>query len=176
MTGPKALFSVEVLRKAHGRDGFDCGVDDLNRYIRAVARQDMDRGAAVIYVAVPSGRPTAIAGYYSLSSTGVRLEDLPETTRRRLPRYPLVPATLLGRLAVDRGFQGTGLGERLLVDALGRALAASRTVASAAVVVDAKDDGSAAFYARYGFIAFPDQRHRLFITMETVGQLGPPSR
>ena len=176
MIEPGAPFSVEVLQKAHQRDGFDCGVDDLNRYIRALARQDMDRGAAVVYVAVPSGHPTRIAGYYSLSSTGVRLGDLAEATRRHLPRYPLVPATLLGRLAVDRVFQGSRLGERLLIDALERALAASHTIASAAIVVDAKDDRSAAFYARYGFITFPDQPHRLFIPMATVEQLGRSSR
>jgi predicted GNAT family N-acyltransferase len=83
----------------------------------------------------------------------------------------MVKATLLGRLAVDQTFRGRRLGEKLLIDGLDRALLAGRTVASAAVVVDARDETSAAFYARYGFIAFPDQPLRLFIAMKTVEQL-----
>ena len=75
-------------------------------YLQTQARQEMDRDVAVVYVLVPAGTPRSIAGCYSLSSTAVRHADLPETTRRRLPRYPLVPATRLGRLAVDQaGFQ-----------------------------------------------------------------------
>ena len=163
-------FAIELLATSHQRDRFDCGVDALNRFIHQQARQDMER--AIVCVAVTTDAPPQLAGYYSLASTGVRLDDLQESTRRKLPRYPLVPATLLGRLAVDRHFRGQRLGAYLLVDALRRAHHASRTVASAAVVVDAKDDSSAAFYARYGFIPFPDQPHRLFIAMKTIEQLG----
>jgi len=131
----------------------------------------MDRDVAVAYVLVPAHQPTSVAGYYSLSSTAVRLSDLPETTRKRLPRYPLVPATLLGRLAVDKAHRGQGLGERLLIDALRRSLDASRTVASVAVIVDAKDEAGAAFYARYGFVPLPDQPLRLFLSMKTLASL-----
>ena len=97
--------------------------------------------------------------------------DLPEATRKRLPRYPLVPATLLGRLAVDQAYRGQGLGERLLIDALQRSLATSRSVASVAVIVDAKDETGAAFHARYGFVAFPNQPLRLFLPMKTMAAL-----
>lgn len=131
----------------------------------------MDRDVAVVYVLVPADQPTSIAGYYSLSSTAVRLAELPDATRKRLPRYPLVPATLLGRLAVDRGSRGQGLGERLLLDALKRSLDASRTVASVAVIVDAKDETGTAFYSRYGFTPFPDQPLRLFLPMQTLASL-----
>jgi predicted GNAT family N-acyltransferase len=131
----------------------------------------MTRDVAAVYVLVPAERPTTVAGYYSLSSTAVRLSDLPETTRKRLPRYPLVPATLLGRLAVDQIYRGRRLGERLLVDALKRGLAASRLVASVAVIVDAKDPSGATFYARYGFVPFPDQPLRLFMTIKTIAAL-----
>ncbi len=132
----------------------------------------MDRGVAIVCVAVPMNAPSQIAGYYSLASTGIRLLDLPERAQKKLPRYPLVPATLLGRLAVDQSFKGRRLGEHLLIDALKRARQTSFSVASAAVVVDAKDDDAAAFYVRYGFIPFPDQPHRLFLAMKTVEQLG----
>ena len=132
-------FLVEPLTPQHHRDQFDCGVEALNRYLRTQARQEMDRDVAVAYVLCPTRRPSSIAGYYTLSSTAVRLADVPETTRKRLPRYPLVPATLLGRLAVDQTYRGHGLGERLLIDALQRSLMASRSVVSVAVIVDAKE-------------------------------------
>lgn len=172
MTDSTARFTIALLAKTHQRDRFDSGVEALNRFIHAQARQDMDRGVAVVCVAAPTHAPAQVAGYYSLASTAVRLEDLPDATRRKLPRYPLVPATLLGRLAVDRQFRGQRLGEYLLVDALRRARQASQSVASVAVVVDAKDDAAAAFYARYGFMPFPGQPRRLFIAMKTVEQLG----
>jgi predicted GNAT family N-acyltransferase len=164
-------FLVEPLNPQHDRERFDCGVEALNRYLRTQARQEMDRGGAVIYVLVPADQPTTVAGYYSLSSTAVRLSDLPDATRKRLPRYPLVPATLLGRLAVDQAHRGRGFGERLLVDSLQRSLTASRSVASVAVIVDAKDAAGAAFYARYGFIAFPNQPLRLFLPIKTIAAL-----
>jgi predicted GNAT family N-acyltransferase len=131
----------------------------------------MARGLAIVYVLVPADRTASITGYYSLSSTAVRLSDWPDATRKRLPRYPLVPATLIGRLAIDRAYRGVRLGERLLIDALRRSLTASQSVASVAVIVDAKDAAGAAFYARYGFVAFPDQPLRLFLPMKTIGQV-----
>lgn len=162
---------IELLGPHHDRQSFDCGVEPLNRYLRTQARQEMERDVAVVYVLSATGTANAIAGYHSLSSTAVRLADLPEGTRKRLPRYPLVPATLLGRLAVDRFHRGRRLGEMLLIDALRRSLIASRTVASVAVIVDAKDDAGAAFYARYGFQPFPDQPLRLFLPMKTLEAL-----
>lgn len=164
-------FSVEVLGTHHQRNDFDCGSDALNRYLGTQARQEMERDAAIVYVLVPSDRPTRIAGYYSLSSTAVRLSEWPEPTRRKLPRYPLVPATLIGRLAVDQIYRGLRLGERLLIDALRWSLTASRTVASVAVIVDAKEATAVAFYLRYGFTAFPDQPLRLFLPMKTIAEL-----
>lgn len=110
-----------------------------------------------------------IAGYYTLSSTSVRLSELPEQTTRKLPRYPLVPATLLGRLAVDRRQQGKGYGRFLLADALYRA--AHSEIASFAVIVDAKDDSARRFYERESFLPFPDQPMKLFRPMADVRRL-----
>lgn len=101
----------------------------------------------------------------------VKLTDLPKHTAQKLPRYPLVPATLLGRLAVSPKYRGKGLGERLLMDALKRSLAASRVVGSAAVIVDAKDSSGVRFYERYGFKLLPEQDLRLFIAMKTIAML-----
>ena len=128
----------------------------------------MERDAAVAYVLVPTHNPTFIAGYYTLSAAQFLLRDLPEEQRRKLPRYPAVPGTLLGRLAVDNTVKGRRLGEQLLVDALHRSLRASRDVASVAVVVDALDEGAAAFYERYGFKRFRDTPLRLFLPMKDI--------
>jgi GNAT superfamily N-acetyltransferase len=110
-----------------------------------------------------------IAGYYTLSSTSVQLSELPQQTVRKLPRYPLVPATLLGRLAVDRRQQGKGYGRFLLADALYRS--AHSEIASFAVIVDAKDDGSRRFYERESFLPFPDQPMKLFRPMADIRRL-----
>jgi len=122
--------------------------------------------AAPFVLVLPDG---TVAGYYTLSSISVRLEDLPEQTARKLPRYPLVPATLLGRLAVDRGQQGKGYGRFLLADALYRA--ARSEIASFAVIVDAKDDSACRFYERESFLPFPDQPSKLFRPMADIKRL-----
>lgn len=111
----------------------------------------------------------AIGGYYTLSATAVKLADLPDQTARRLPRYPLVPATLLGRLAVDRRFQGKGYGRFLLADALYRV--ARNEIASFAVIVDAKDEAARRFYERESFLPFADQPMKLFRPVADIKQL-----
>ena len=110
-----------------------------------------------------------IAGYYTLASTSVQLGELPERTVRKLPRHPLVPATLLGRLAVDRRHQGKGYGRFLLADALYRA--ATSEIGSFAVIVDAKDDDARRFYERESFLPFPDQPMKLCRPMADIRQL-----
>jgi len=110
-----------------------------------------------------------IAGYYTLSATSVQLGELPAQTVRKLPRYPLVPATLLGRLAVDRRHQGKGYGRFLLGDALHRA--ARSEIASFAMIVDAKDESARRFYERESFLPFPDQPMKLFRPMTDIRRL-----
>lgn len=110
-----------------------------------------------------------IAGYYTLSATSVQLGELPAQTVRKLPRYPLVPATLLGRLAVDRRHQGKGYGRFLLGDALHRA--ARSEIASFAMIVDAKDESARRFYERESFLPFPDQPMKLFRPMADIRRL-----
>ena len=129
----------------------------------------MDHRIAVVYVLYDAAEER-IAGYYTLSSLSV---ELPEATRRTLPKYPEYPAILIGRFAVDEGYQGLGLGKRILFDALGRALVGSRTVASYAVITDAKNEQAQAFYSRFGFLplsAIGGER-RLFLPMGTVEKL-----
>lgn len=163
-------YRIEPLGRHHDRNSFACGVETLGRDLRTRALQDARRRIAAPFVLVEEGS-NAIGGYYTLSATGVRLGRLPENVTRRLPAYPVVPATLLGRLAVDQSMRGQGVGEHLLMDALFRSWTISREVASFAVVVDAKDDDARAFYVRYDFIPFTENARRLFLPMKTVAVL-----
>jgi predicted GNAT family N-acyltransferase len=116
-----------------------------------------------------------IAGYYTLSSTSIRLDDLPDelVKRLKLPRYPGVGATLIGRLARDLSFKGQGIGELLLADALKVALAVSRKIASAGVVVETKDEHARRFYSEFGFTGFTETGNRLLLRMEAIEKLFP---
>jgi GNAT superfamily N-acetyltransferase len=108
-------------------------------------------------------------GYYSLSAFTVEVAQLPEEMQKKLPRYPRLPATLLGRLARDERFPGTG--SLLLMDALARAHRQSLQVASLAVVADAKDDLALTFYRKFGFTLLGSDPNRVFLAMGTVAQL-----
>lgn len=164
---PEGSLRVEALGPHHDRNSFVSGVEPLDRYFRSQAGQDARKNMAAPFVLVlPDG---AVGGYYTLSSTAVKLTELPVDITRRLPRYPLVPATLLGRLAVDQRFQGRGYGRFLLADALLRA--ARSEIASFAVIVDAKDDAARLFYERESFLPFPDQPMKLFRPMTDIAKL-----
>lgn len=122
------------------------------------------------FVLVEKGQPNVL-GYYTLSAFSIHLGELPPSVAQKLPRYPDVPATLLGRLAVHRECQGQRLGEFLLVDALYRGLDQSDKVASFAIVVDSINEDARNFYLHFGFIPFPNRLDRLFLPMKTVEQL-----
>ncbi len=158
---------VEPLGAHHIRTDFRSGVDSLDRYWRTQAGQDARKHVAAPFVLVTANG--SIAGYYTLSATAVPTEDFPAETIRKLPRYPSIPATLLGRLAVDHRHRGHGHGRFLLVDALYRSLRSE--IASFAVIVDAKDDDAKRFYERESCLAFPDHPMRLFRPMAAVAAL-----
>jgi GNAT superfamily N-acetyltransferase len=165
--GTKEKFRVEPLASSHDRSAFESGVEPLDRYFRTQAGQDARKSLAAPFVLLLPDE--TIAGYYTLSSTSVQLAELPEQTVRKLPRYPLVPATLLGRLAVDRRQQGKGYGRFLLADALYRA--ARSEIASFAVIVDAKDDSARRFYERESFLPLPSHPMKLFRPMADIRRL-----
>jgi GNAT superfamily N-acetyltransferase len=165
--GLEDILQVEVLGPQHDRSGFESGIEPLDRYFQTQAGQDARKKMAAPFVLVLTDG--SIAGYYTLSSTAIRLPELPEATVRKLPRYPLVPATLLGRLAVDRRYQGRGYGRFLLADALYRAIRSE--IASFAVIVDAKDESARRFYERESFLPFRDQPLKLFRPMSDIEAL-----
>jgi GNAT superfamily N-acetyltransferase len=168
----KQNFRFEPLdKRVHDRAAFSCEHEALNAYLKEKASQEVQKRVAAVYVLTPDGK--TIAGYYTLSQYTIEPGELPDEAvkRLRLPKYDKLPATLLGRLARSKEFQGAGLGEILLMGALEKALLHSRNIASLAVVVDAKDEKARSFYLSYGFVVLPDHPNRLFMLMQTIEQL-----
>lgn len=160
----KANFRVVPLGKDHDRTTFSSGSDSLDRYFQQQVTQEIRRRVTACFVALTSDQ--IIAGYYTIAATSVPLIGLPPGTAKKLPRYPLVPAVRMGRLAVDRQFKGQGLGSALLADALNRSFVSD--IAAYAMLVDAKDDKAAAFYQHHGFIPLPDSPLSLFLPLATA--------
>ena len=158
MSNHDNLPRVEALQGSHDRAAFESGVEPLDRYLKTQAGQDSRKNVAAPFVLLLPD--DTIVGYYTISSTAVAVGEFPERIAAKLPRYPLVPATLIGRLAVDRRHRGHGHGRYLLADALYRAMRSE--IASFAVVVDAKDEDAQRFYERESFVKFPTDPMRLF--------------
>ncbi|MGK7949533.1 MAG: GNAT family N-acetyltransferase [Xenococcaceae cyanobacterium] len=156
--------------KKHQRNQFNCGVESLDRYIVKFASQDLKRKAATVFVLVDSPCEDVIA-YYTLSSFTLEAQELTPSLAKKLPRYPLLPATMLGRLAVDRNYRGKNLGKLMLVDALKRAFTVSKQIASLAVVVEAIDSRAVSFYQKYGFTSFDSNPNRLYLPMQAIAKI-----
>ena len=164
-------YPVERLQGHHNRTVFSCGEVSLDDYLRQRAKQDDDRNVAKVFV-LYDPELNRIAGYYTLSASAIALENVPSETQRKLPRYPLVPVILLGRLAFDLDYRNQGLGEALLFDALRRALdVGTQQIAATAVIVDALHDRARAFYEQYGFLRLANDEYRLLLPMATIAIL-----
>ena len=161
---------MELLEKKHNRKNFDCGKELLNNYLKTQARQDIKRKLSACFV-LSDEKTHDIQGYYTLSNNSIPLSSFPEQIRKKLPEsYTSIPATLLGRLAIDKKFQGKGIGKILLIDALKRSYEASQKIGSFAVVVDPIDEGAENFYKKYDFIKLPDSK-KMFLPIQTLQQL-----
>jgi GNAT superfamily N-acetyltransferase len=158
----------EPLGKTHDRRSFRSGSAAIDDWLARRAGQDVRRDVARVFVAVDAEAPSRILGFYSLGAFSVTLDDLPAALARKLPRYEAIPAALVGRLARHEAARGTGMGTRLLVNALRRVLAVADTMAVFAIVVDAKDERAAAFYRPFGFQPFAGHPGRLFIAAATA--------
>lgn len=162
--------AVEALNKQHRRKDFLCAAaPELQEYLQKTARQDSDRDAGQTFVAAFDNG--TIVGYYTLSSLSIELQDLPQDSQNRLPRYPVVPAAMLGRLAVDDRYARQGYGEFLLMDAFKRTARLSEQIAIYAVITEPRDEKARTFYENFDFLAFPERTDRLFIPMKTVRKL-----
>jgi len=165
-------YQISPLEKEHNRNAFSCGEDSLDNYFQQQAGQDSRKRVSAIYV-LRDLELEKIAGFYTLSATNIELTNLPEPLQKKLPSYPRIPATLLGRLAIDKTYQKNSLGEILLIDALKRSYKASIGVASFAVVVDAINENAKNFYKKYGFsdLHRNTNLNQLFIPMGSIKQL-----
>ncbi|PHY12528.1 GNAT family N-acetyltransferase [Caulobacter sp. B11] len=150
-------YAIELLA-GHDRSTFVSDAPSLDRYFQQQVTQDVRRRIAACFVAVAT-TDAKVAGFYTLSATSLILDQLSPERARKLPRYPVVPAILLGRLAIDVSHQGRGLGGALVVDALLRA--ARSEVVGHVMVVDALDEAAALFYQHLGFERLADDPYRL---------------
>lgn len=158
-------FVVEPLGKKHQRQNFDCGEESLNLFFKNYARQNSEKGLGKTFVAVRLG-DTEVCGYYTLSSSSVSFEIVPEN----LPRYP-IPTAHLGRLAVNIKSKGLGLGGFLLIDALRRTLLVAHELGIYAIDVFALNSMAKSFYLKYGFVELNDDDHHLYLTIATLIKL-----
>jgi ribosomal protein S18 acetylase RimI-like enzyme len=162
---------LERLQLDHDVAAFRCGVEELDHWLRrhAFAAQQMDSARSFV---VARGR--RVVGYVSLTMGSVQRSDAPPRLIHGMPGYP-VGMVLIARLAIDRAEQGTGLGTRLLADALRLAVHAGEAVAARLVVVDASDESAAGFYRRHGFTETLDHPLRLYRRMKDVRASLPPT-
>jgi GNAT superfamily N-acetyltransferase len=157
----------EPIAKRHNRDAFDCGDAALNDFLRRYARQAHEQGGAKTFVAVPDDQTTHVLGFYTLSPASVQFSRAPQVITRGLARHD-VPAFRLGRLAVDRTLQGQGLGGQLLLAAGRRCLRASQEVGGVALLIDAKDEFVASWYASFGALRLVDAPLSLLLPLATI--------
>jgi predicted GNAT family N-acyltransferase len=163
---PGPEYRVEPLSASHDRNAFHSGSQELDRYLHYQAGQDARRKVAAPFVML--GPDDSVVGFYTLSAYSVQSPELPESIAKKLPRYPLLPATLLGRLAIASQCRGRKLGRLLLMDALFRSYRNTSEVASVGVIVDALDNAAREFYLHHEFRPLADHPNRLFLSMGTI--------
>ena len=154
----------------HNKKDFKCGKELLDNYIHYQANQDVKRNLSVCFII--AGEDNKVKGYYTLSNADIPRELLPDYIKRSLPKsYENLPATLLGRLAIDESIAGQGNGKLLLIDALKRSYFTSiHSIASIAVIVDTIDQDAINFYEKYDFMLLPDSG-KMFLPMKTIAYL-----
>jgi ribosomal protein S18 acetylase RimI-like enzyme len=160
-------FFSEALAK-HDRSTFTSGNEKIDHYFRTVVSQDVKRRYAACYVLI-EGESRRLAGFYTLSSSAIPLTEIPSELTKKLPRYPTVPAVLIGWMGRDAGFHGQNIGSLLLYDAIARI--ASSPVGAHAIFADAIDEAAKAFYQKHFFIPLANRPQSLFIEVATALRL-----
>ncbi|MDH5382287.1 MAG: GNAT family N-acetyltransferase [Cyclobacteriaceae bacterium] len=163
-------YLTEPLDSRHNRNNFSCGKDLLDNYFLRQAKQDVKRKLSACFVLIDR-ETDRISGYYTLSSSSISNDLIPDSFKEKLPKsYLSIPTILLGRLAIDRDFQGKGIGKILLIDSLKRCFDTSDSIGAFAVIVDPLDKEAERFYKKYGFIKLPDSG-KMFLPMKTIKEL-----
>ena len=160
---------IELLNKSHDREQFDCGTEDLNQFLRATARQHIQKGISRTFVLSDRDIPQDIIGFFTLTLCEVRSEKLSPSIAKKYPSQ--VPGVKLARLAVARQWQRQGIGEILMVEAMQRALLVADTAGGIGLFVDAKDEAAQSYYARYGFITLEDNPLEMFLPLSVLRTL-----
>lgn len=166
MNDPQKYRVEQLDPSKHRREEFACESTELTEFLQKRARKEMQARASACFVLVPEADPGRVAGYYTLSQTAVVVQQLPEMLAKKLPRYPQLGATLIGRLARDIAWKGQQVGRLLLVDALRRCVRHSAEVGAVVVVTDPKDDKARKFYGDHGFLALDERR--MFLPMSEL--------
>jgi GNAT superfamily N-acetyltransferase len=167
VTAVVAAWHEEPIARKHDREAFDCGEEALNEFLRRYARKSHDRGGAKTFLAIDDNDNQTILGYYSLSPASVEIARTPESISQGLARHE-VPGFRLARLAVDRRFQGQGIGGQLLLAAGRRCLLAAAEVGGVVLVIDAKDERVAGWYASYGAVPLLDAPLSLLLPLKII--------
>ncbi len=160
-------FAIEKLRGDHDLAPFDCGKDELNRFLKRFALANQQAQSAQTYVAC---QDYLVVGYYSLAFGSVAHEQTPERVKKGLARHP-IPVMILARLAIDQHFQGKGLGQGMLKDALERTVRAAEIGGLRAILVHAKDDAARIFYEHFNFEPSPTDPYHLFLLVKDLKRL-----
>jgi GNAT superfamily N-acetyltransferase len=162
------VLKLEPLAKSHDRDGFDCGSDPLNLFLKQTAWQHAERGISRTFVLVDEDAPPLkpVFGFFSLNLCQIKSETMPAAEAKRLPRE--AGAVRLGRLAVHLEHQGQGLGKMLVMGAMRKFMEIFRTAGGIGLFVDAKDANARQFYEKFGFIPIPPNDLELFLPVKTI--------
>ncbi len=162
------MSKIELLEKSHDRDGFDCGSEPLNLFLKQTARQHAERGISRTFVLVDEGAtaPKPIVGFFSLNICQIKSESLSPAEAKKLPRD--VSGIRLGRLAVSKKHQRQGVGKMVLVAAMGKFMEIFNTAGGIGLFVDAKDQDGKNYYEQYGFVPMPSNELELFLPVKTI--------
>jgi len=155
--------------KSYDLKSFDCSELTLNKYLTNYASQDIKRYLATVFLGVESSNTQKVIGYYTLSANRIDISEMENEYTKKLPHYPYLPSILVGRLAIDKDYQGQKLGEYLLLDALNKSFKSE--IAAFAVIVEAKNIRAMNFYKSFGFIELIDSSNKLFLPMNIIAKL-----
>jgi GNAT superfamily N-acetyltransferase len=158
---------IVSLARHHDRSRFDCGIPELNSFLKATTRQHSDKGISRTFVLSEQERPATILGYFTLTLCEVRAEHLPSAYAKKYPHHGL-PAVRLARLAVSGKYQGKGYGGLLLAEAIHRTVISAEQAGLIGMFVDAQDERAHQFYKKFGFVSLPGRALQLFLPLETL--------
>jgi len=159
----------EAIARTHDRKAFDCGDVELNEFLQRYARQSHEQGGAKTFLAIDDTDPKRILGFYSIAPAALGYERLPAVLRRGLARHE-VPGYRLARIATHIDMQGQGLGGQLLAVAARRCILAAAEVGGVILIIDAKNDRVAQWYASYGAAPLQDAAGTLVLSLATFAQ------